>query len=226
MTIHMINAIIFDLDGTLLNTLEDLTNSVNYVMGRYGLPAHTIEEVRSYVGNGAARLIERSVPQGTGNPRYEEMLSAFREHYAAHCEDKAAPYEGIMELLHLLHQSGYRIAIVSNKPDKAVKQLCRRFFADYVEEAVGESGERKRKPAPDMVYQALDCLSVDASRAVYVGDSEVDLQTAGNVPMQCISVTWGFRQKAQLLAAGAKEENMVKTPPELISYLDRLRQEA
>lgn len=225
MSIHMVNAIIFDLDGTLLDTLEDLTNSVNYVMGQYGLPEHTIKEIRSYVGNGAAKLIERSIPLGMDNPGYEEMLSAFRQHYAAHCEDKAAPYEGVIKLLDRLRQEGYRMAIVSNKPDSAVKQLHRKFFARYVDVAIGESGELKRKPAPDMVYRALKSLSSDASHAVYVGDSEVDLQTAGNVPMRCISITWGFRLAEQLLTAGAKEENMVKTPVELISYLDRLNQE-
>lgn len=217
------DTIIFDLDGTLLNTLDDLTDSVNYVMGKYGLPAHTIEEVRSYVGNGAAKLIERAVPQGKENPSYEEMLAMYREHYALHCEDKAAPYEGIMELLSGLKQAGYRMAIVSNKPDRAVKQLNRKFFQAYVDEAVGESEEVKRKPAPDMVYQALAQLASRQSHAVYVGDSEVDIMTAAHVPMTCVSVTWGFRTKEQLLAAGASEERMITTPRELPSLLARLR---
>lgn len=221
----MIDTVIFDLDGTLLNTLEDLTDSVNYVMAQYGLSAHTIEEIRSFVGNGAAKLIERSVPQGRQNPLYEEMLETFRGHYAAHCEDKVAPYEGVMELLASLQKEGYRMAIVSNKPDKAVKLLKDKFFTGYVEEAIGENAQIQRKPAPDMVYRALEELSSDASHAVYVGDSEVDLQTAGNVPMKCISVTWGFRTVEQLTAAGAAQEHMVKSPQELISYLVRLRQE-
>ncbi len=218
----MIDTIIFDLDGTLLNTLEDLTNSVNYVMEQYDLPMHTIEEIRSYVGNGAAKLIERAIPHGTNNSAYEEMLEAFRAHYALHCEDKAAPYEGVMELLSSLRQSGYRLAIVSNKPDRAVKQLHRKHFMDYVHEAIGESDEIKKKPAPDMVYRALASLSSDASHAVYVGDSEVDLQTAANVPMTCISVTWGFRTRDQLLTAGAVEEKMIRIPQALLPLLARL----
>lgn len=220
----MVDTIIFDLDGTLLNTLEDLTDSVNYVMERYGLPLHTIEEIRSYVGNGAAKLIERAIPDGIGNPEYAKILEEYREHYAQHCEDKAAPYEGVIELLASLKKSGYHLAIVSNKPDKAVKQLCRRHFIEYVQEAIGESDEVKKKPAPDMVYRALASLSSDASRAVYVGDSEVDLQTAANVPMTCISVTWGFRTRDQLLAAGAVEEKMIRIPHELLQQLARLGQ--
>lgn len=218
----MIDTIIFDLDGTLLNTLEDLTNSVNYVMEQFGLPLHTLEDVRNYVGNGAAKLIERAVPQGIGHPEYERMLKMFREHYAAHCEDKAAPYEGVMELLESLKLAGYRTAIVSNKPDRAVQQLYERYFKEYVQGAAGESGDRKRKPAPDMVYRALAQLSSDMSRSVYVGDSEVDIMTAANVPMTCISVTWGFRTKEQLIAAGAVEENMITVPQELPSLLARL----
>ncbi len=221
----MTDTVIFDLDGTLLNTLEDLTDSVNYVMAQYGLPAHTIEEIRNFVGNGAAKLMERSVPQGRRNPQYDKMLEAFRAHYAAHCEDKVAPYEGIMELLETLHRQGFRMAIVSNKPDKAVKLLRNKFFAGNVEVAIGESAQIPRKPAPDMVYRALDELSSDVSHAVYVGDSEVDLQTAGNVPMKCVSVTWGFRTEEQLIAAGAAQENMLKAPRELVSYLARLGQE-
>ena len=222
----MIDTIIFDMDGTLLNTLDDLTDSVNYVMGQYDLPMHTIEEIRSYVGNGAAKLIERAVPNGISNPAYKKMLEAYQAHYALHCEDKAAPYEGIMELLSSLRQSGYRLAIVSNKPDRAVKQLYRKHFSKYVQEAIGESDEVKKKPAPDMVYRALASLSSDASRAVYVGDSEVDLQTAANVPMTCISVTWGFRTRDQLLAAGAVDENMIRIPQELLRLLARLGKQA
>lgn len=220
----MTDTIIFDLDGTLLNTLEDLTDSVNYVMREHGLPIHTIEEIKSYVGNGAVKLIERAIPQGTDNPAYEQMLKMFREHYALHCEDKAAPYEGIMELIAELKRAGYRMAIVSNKPDLSVKQLYDKYFKQYVQEAVGESESEgiKRKPAPDMVYQALARLSSDMSHAVYVGDSEVDIMTAANVPMTCISVTWGFRTKEQLLAAGAAEEKMITSPRELLPLLVRL----
>lgn len=220
----MIETIIFDLDGTLLNTLEDLTNSVNYVMKAYGHPVHTIEEVRCYVGNGAAKLIERSVPQGNSDPEYREMLETFRAHYAAHCEDKTAPYAGVIEMLAAAKQAGYRMAIVSNKPDQAVKLLGAKFFGEYVREFHGDREGFKRKPAPDMVYRALKELASDAQSAVYVGDSEVDLQTAANVPMPCISVTWGFRTEEQLIAAGAHKETMIRTPQHLLPLLARLRQ--
>lgn len=215
----MIDTIIFDLDGTLLNTLEDLTDSVNYVMERYGYPVHTIEEIRRYVGNGAAKLIERSVPQGIADPVYREMLESFREHYAAHCENKTAPYAGVMEMLSAARQAGYRMAIVSNKPDRAVKLLGAKFFGEYVQHFHGDREGGQRKPAPDMVYRALRELDSDAEHAVYVGDSEVDLQTAANVPMTCISVTWGFRTREQLLDAGASKEHMIKTPQELLPLL-------
>lgn len=219
------DTIIFDLDGTLLNTLEDLTDSVNYAMEKFGFPVHTIEEIRSFVGNGAPKLIERSIPQGTENPSYEAVLAAFKEHYAAHCEDKTKPYEGVMELLAQLKEKGYRMAVVSNKFDGAVKRLCKKYFGSYLETAIGESADVKRKPAPDTVYRALHELSCDGSRAVYVGDSEVDIQTAGNASLPCISVTWGFRTEEQLKAAGAKEKFMLSSPLELLPLLVRLREE-
>lgn len=224
----MIDTVIFDLDGTLLNTLEDLTDSVNYVMDRYGLPLHTIEEVRGFVGNGAAKLIERAVAQGREHPAYGEMLSAFRSHYAVHCEDKTAPYVGVEEMLSMLRESGYRLAVVSNKPDGAVKQLCHKFFGENIQEANGEneSAGIKRKPAPDMVYRALAGLSSNAADAVYVGDSDVDVQTAANVPMTCISVTWGFRTREQLLASGASPEKMIRTPKELLPLLETFGRES
>lgn len=218
----MIDTVIFDLDGTLLNTLEDLTDSVNHVMRLYGLPEHTIGEIRQYVGNGAAKLVARSVPQGSDHPAYKEMLGAFREYYGAHCEDKTAPYDGVMELLESLSRQGYHMAVVSNKPDRAVRQLCGKMFGGYIDVAVGESPETDKKPAPDMVYRALKALSSDASRAVYVGDSEVDIQTAANVPMACVSVAWGFRTREELTAAGAEAERLITAPRELAPLLARL----
>ncbi len=219
------DTIIFDLDGTLLNTLEDLTDSVNYAMEKFGFPVHTIEEIRSFVGNGAPKLIERSIPQGTENPSYEAVLAAFKEHYAAHCEDKTKPYEGVMELLAQLKEKGCRMAVVSNKFDGAVKRLCKKYFGSYLETAIGESADVKRKPAPDTVYRALHELSCDGSRAVYVGDSEVDIQTARNASLPCISVTWGFRTEEQLKAAGAEEKFMLSSPLGLLPLLARLREE-
>lgn len=221
----MIDTVIFDLDGTLLNTLEDLTDSVNAVMEQYGFPMHTMEEIRSRVGNGAAKLIERVLPRGLEEPAYEDILAAFREHYRIHCEDKTMPYEGVVQMLAAVKQAGYRMAVVSNKPDRAVKQLCAKFFGEYVQKAFGDSEGIKRKPAPDLVYRALAELSSEASCAVYVGDSEVDLQTAAGVPMTCISVTWGFRTPEQLLAAGACGDRMIRTGQELLPLLDLLRRE-
>lgn len=219
------DTIIFDLDGTLLNTLEDLTDSVNYAMEKFGFPVHTIEEIRSFVGNGAPKLIERSIPQGTENPSYEAVLAAFKEHYAAHCEDKTKPYEGVMELLAQLKEKGCRMAVVSNKFDGAVKRLCKKYFGSYLETAIGESADVKRKPAPDTVYRALHELSCDGSSAVYVGDSEVDIQTAKNASLPCISVTWGFRTEEQLKAAGAEEKFMLSSPLGLLPLLARLQEE-
>ena len=158
------------------------------------------------------------------NAAYDKILETFRQHYQLHCEDKTGPYDGVLEMLAQLKQEGYRMAIVSNKPDGAVKQLFHKYFSAYVEAAVGEHPGAMKKPAPDMVHQALAELMSDVSHAVYVGDSEVDLQTAANVPMPCISVLWGFRTEEELLAAGAVRENMIRTPQALLPYLLRLPQ--
>ena len=222
----MTDTIIFDLDGTLLDTLEDLTDSVNHAMKQFGLPTRTIEEVRGFVGNGVAKLIERCIPQGLENPSYDRILTSFKEYYAQHCEDKTRPYVGIMELLEELSGQGYHMAIVSNKFDGAVKQLNQQYFKEYIPVAIGESATVKKKPAPDTVYQALTELACDVSQAVYVGDSEVDRQTAGNVPMPCVSVTWGFRTRQQLMEAGAADAYMIKSPQELLPLLRHFPPEA
>ncbi|MCM1175352.1 MAG: HAD family hydrolase [Blautia sp.] len=221
----MITTIIFDLDGTLLDTLEDLTDSVNDALGKSGFPERTIDEIRSFVGNGIASLIARVLPEGKENPHYDEVLKTFREYYALHCKDKTRPYDGILPMLDALREQGYRMAVVSNKFDAAVKELCALYFGDRIEAAVGESEKVRKKPAPDAVYQVLEELSAKAEDAVYVGDSDVDLATAANVPMTCISVTWGFRSRGQLLAAGAKEGLMVTDPKRLPALLRALSQE-
>lgn len=222
----MITTIVFDLDGTLLDTLEDLTDSVNYAIGKYGFPERTIDEIRSFVGNGIAKLIERVIPEGTENPHYGEILKTFREYYALHCKDKTKPYAGILEMLDTLEKQGYRMAVVSNKFDAAVKELCALYFGERIRTAVGESEKVRKKPAPDAVYRVLEELSASAEQAVYIGDSDVDIATAANVPMTCISVTWGFRSREQLLAAGAKEHRMVTGPEQLPALLRTLSQEA
>ncbi len=193
----MKTAIIFDLDGTLLDTLGDLHASTNAVLEQFGYPKHTLDEVRAFVGNGARRLIEQAIPEGKGNT--DEVLAAFQPYYAAHCDILTQPYPGILALLAPLGEK-YPLAVVSNKPDRAVKELSSIYFPGLY--ARGESPECPRKPAPDMVYAAMQALG--AERCIYVGDSEVDVLTAQNAGMPCLSVTWGFRDVETLKNAGAK----------------------
>lgn len=199
----MIKAVIFDLDGTLLNTLADLASSTNYALGQYGYPLRTIDEVRRFVGNGVAKLIERAVPAGTSEADTQSVLSCFKNHYLEHSLDTTVPYDGIIDLLSQLKRKGIFTAIVSNKLDPAVRELHEHFFRGLVDTAVGESSERRAKPAPDMVNEALRRLGIDAESAVYVGDSEVDIMTARNAGMRCISVSWGFKTRDFLIQNGA-----------------------
>lgn len=187
--------VLLDLDGTLLDTLEDLWRSTNHALRCFGYPERTLEEVRQSVGNGAARLIRLAVPEGA-DP--EPVLAAFRAYYQDHCRVKTAPYPGIMEALAVLKEE-YPLGIVSNKPDSAVKALCDDYFPGIY--ARGESADCPRKPAPDMVRKAMEAIGVE--RCVYVGDSEVDVLTAKNAGVPCLSVLWGFRDKEALLDAGA-----------------------
>lgn len=200
----MIKGVLFDLDGTLLDTLEDLYQSVNAALTACGFPERTRMEVRSFVGNGVRNLMVRSVPDGEENPKFEECFQKFREHYAAHLNDHTAPYAGIMELLAELKEKGIPTAVVSNKSDAAVKELCRETFGDLVPLAIGESERVKKKPAPDTVIEAAAEIGVPLKDCVYVGDSEVDLATAENAGIPCISVSWGFRDKELLESLGAK----------------------
>ena len=196
---------IFDLDGTLLDTLDDLAAAVNYALRQHGMPEHTREEVRQMVGNGVRLLMVRAIPDGDMNPRFEDAFKTFREYYMAHSLDTTRPYDGIPELLRELRRRGKRVAVVSNKFYAATSELCRHFFPDTVEVAIGEheaEGIRK-KPAPDTVMEAFRQLGTEKENAVYVGDSDVDLQTACNSGLPCISVLWGFRDRAFLEAHGA-----------------------
>lgn len=213
------NAVIFDLDGTLLDTLEDLKNSANAAAGKYGMPQYSREDISSFVGNGIRRLIQQVVPGGEENPRFEEVFQAFKEHYAVHCMDETEPYPGIPALLDWLKKSGCRTAIVSNKADFAVKKLRDVYFGDLVDVAIGEREGCRRKPAPDSVLQALSELGVERERAVYVGDSEVDLLTARNAGMDCISVSWGFRSRDCLLEHGASPEYIAANVNQLKAML-------
>ena len=190
----MKTGILFDLDGTLLDTLDDLTVGVNHTMAVFGYPLRTEEEVRRFVGNGARRLIEQSVPE------YADAKTALREfqgYYSAHCQKLTRPYAGIMTALEELKRE-YPIAIVSNKPDAAVKTLCAQYFPGIY--ARGESADCPRKPAPDMVFRAMEEIGVE--RCIYVGDSEVDVLTARNAGVPCLSVLWGFRDREDMVAVG------------------------
>lgn len=200
----MKKAVIFDLDGTLLDTLEDLQNALNYALTAHGYPENSTEEVRKKVGDGLAKLVERAVPQGTGEAEQAAVLEIFKPYYAAHCREKTRPYRGVLELLAQLKAKGVKTAIVSNKADEAVKTLSREFFGESMDFAVGEKEGVRRKPAPDTVLAALSALNVTAEDAAYVGDSEVDLATAENAQMDCVAVTWGFRDEEFLITKGAK----------------------
>lgn len=209
--------IIFDLDGTLLDTLDDLADACNYALASVNAPQRTREEVRQFVGNGIARLMELALPDGLDNPVYEEALATIRAYYGTHNQIKTAPYAGILELLDELKHRGYRLAVVSNKPDSSVKPLVKLYFGDRFEAAVGDQEGITRKPAPGLVLCAMKEMGVTLENAVYVGDSEVDLLTAKNTGIPCISVTWGFRDRNVLAEAGATM--YADTPEELLKWL-------
>ena len=210
--------VIFDLDGTLLDTLGDLSSSVNYALHRHGLPERSKADVRRFLGNGIRRLVEQSVPEGTSPSMTEEVFQTFRQYYLEHSLDETTPYEGIMELLHQLQDMDVATAIVSNKLDPAVKELHQHFFSDTIRVAIGESSSIRRKPAPDMVDECIRLLGCDRQSCLYVGDSEVDLQTARNASLPCCSVSWGFRDKKQLIEAGAT--TIIDRPEELMGVIE------
>ena len=205
---------IFDLDGTLLSTLDDLAASTNYALRQHDMPEHTLDEVRWMVGNGVRLLIERATPGGASNPQFDSVFATFRSHYVEHSLDTTRPYPGIMEMLTELKRRGRRIAVVSNKFYVATQELCRHFFGDTVEVAIGERENIRRKPAPDTVIEALRQLGVGPEGAVYVGDSEVDVATARNSGLPCISVLWGFRDRDFLTEHGAT--TFITSPGEVL----------
>lgn len=194
---------VFDLDGTLLETLKDLAASTNFALRQYDMPEHSIEDVRMFVGNGVKKLMERAIPHGLDNPKFEEVYATFRQHYLNHNLDTTKPYDGIPELLRELKGRGKKLAIVSNKFYAATQDLARHFFPDTIKVAIGERENIKKKPAPDTVVEALRQLGVSKEGAVYIGDSDVDIMTARNSGLPCASVLWGFRDKEFLLEHGA-----------------------
>ena len=213
---------IFDLDGTLLDTLGDLAASVNYALRTHGMPDHSLDDVRQFVGNGVRLLMERAVPDGAMNPLFDEAFSTFRQHYMTHSLDTTRPYDSIPETLTALRERGNHIAVVSNKMMAATQELCRHFFQGTVEVAIGENENQgiQKKPAPDTVFAVLKALGVGKDEAVYVGDSDVDIQTAANAGIPCVSVLWGFRDRDFLLSHGAT--TLISNPSQLL-YLNQTR---
>ncbi len=212
------NTVIFDMDGTVLNTLEDLKDSVNYALDQMGYPSRTLDEVRRFVGNGARLLIERAVPTGTTKEACDKCLDIYSKHYATNMQNKTKPYDGIIDLLKELKNRKYKLAIVSNKFDTSVKALCKDHYDEYIKVAIGESQNVARKPAPDSVFTAMKELGSKGEESIYVGDSDVDVQTAHNAGLKCVGVTWGFRSREILLNAGA--DYIIDKPMELIQILE------
>lgn len=217
----MLDTVVFDLDGTLLDTLNDLANSVNYALAKHRLPTRTIPEVRRFLGNGIRYLMKKSVGDNMQDDcEFEPVFQSFRSHYVEHCLDTTQPYPGIMPLLKVLKQRGIKMAIVSNKLHPAVQELAHRFFEGYISSAVGESLTVRRKPNPDAVLAALNELGSTPNNAIYVGDSEVDLETSKNAGLRCALVTWGFRDESFLRSLPlATNTQFIHHPDELLKLL-------
>lgn len=210
--------VIFDMDGTILDTLEDLKDCLNHALEQNAFPVRTLEEVRNFVGNGIRKLVERAVPAGTDIREIDSVFSDFQIYYKLHCTDKTKPYAGIAELLRTLRQQGIKTAVVSNKIDFAVQDLVLRYFDGLFDMAVGDRPGMARKPAPDSVYAVLDGLHIDKEACVYVGDSDVDIDTARNAGLDSIIVTWGFRDREFLAARGASV--FAEKPEDVLMLLD------
>lgn len=208
---------IFDLDGTLLNTLQDLTDSVNYVVSQYGVSAYSTEQVRNMVGNGIRKLMERAMPGGNAHEHFEEAFSDFKIYYQANCMNHTKPYEGIQELITELQKKNIKIGIVSNKNHEALVKLCDYFFSDHVDVVIGQQEGIPKKPAPDSVLTAMSQMQARKDNTIYIGDSEVDAQTAANAKLACILVTWGFRDALQLAQCHANV--MIDQPKDLLNYI-------
>ena len=212
-------AAIFDLDGTLIDSLQDLWISVNHSLSQMGFPKRSLDEVRQFVGNGVGKLMQRAVPQGTDNALVEQCLQCFKQHYVKHCCENTAPYEGVVPMLRVLHQQGILTAIVSNKLQSGVDELVDKHFKGIIDVVIGEREGIRRKPAPDMVDLAVQQLQLEKDDCLYIGDSDVDVQTAGNAGLDCVAVLWGFRSRDVLLQAGATR--FVEHPAELLEFFGR-----
>ncbi|MBQ5592927.1 MAG: HAD-IA family hydrolase [Clostridia bacterium] len=208
-------AYIFDLDGTLLDTLLDLANAVNYAMRAKGYPERTVQEVRGFIGNGIRVLIKRAVPEGTSNDDYEEALAIFTKYYLEHIADYTKPYDGMIDVVKTLQQRGCKVAVLSNKAHFAAQAVVKDFFGDIFDMVVGKMDEFPTKPEPDSLFYTMKTLGVTAEESVYIGDSDVDVLTAHNAGLPCIGVTWGNRDEDVLLASGA--EYIAHTPDEILN---------
>ena len=209
--------LIFDMDGTILDTLEDLKNSMNHTLRLHNMPERTLDEIRSFVGNGIRRLIEQAVVEGTSEEKINVIHKDFMEHYEVHCADFTRPYDGVNDLITKLRNRGYKTAVVSNKADAAVQDLCVQYFPHLFDLAIGETPNVARKPAPDMVNLALEHFKIPREKSVYIGDSDVDVATARNSKLDMIAVDWGFRSRDCLIEQGAKI--IVSTPEEILEYV-------
>ncbi len=214
----MYEFILFDLDGTLLDTLDDLTASVNYALRQNGKKERSKQEVRSFIGNGIRLLIERAIGD-QNSPDFKKVFADFKTHYAAHCAEKTKVYDGVLQVLSALKAKGKRMSVLSNKADFATKQLCVQYFDGLIEVAVGERESEgiRKKPAPDAVFSVMDGFGANKQNTVYVGDSEVDIETAENAGLDCICVTWGFKDKEFLIENGGKV--FADTPQQLLQLL-------
>ena len=212
----MKNAAVFDMDGTILNTLDDLMDSTNFALKNNGLKERSLEEIRFFVGNGIQKLIERAVPQGTSKEVFEKVFADFKSHYKIHCADKTSYYDGIPSVIQTLRKMGVKTAVVSNKADFAVQELVEVYFKGLFDVALGEKAGVSKKPSPDMVNAALSVLGVEKEAAFYIGDSDVDFETAKNSSLDFIGVSWGFRGRKFLENLGAK--NIIDSPEELLNF--------
>jgi phosphoglycolate phosphatase len=217
----MITTLVFDLDGTLLNTIEDLMISTNYALEKYHYPVHTLDEIKTYVGSGIRKLIERSLPEKEATKDFDEVFKTFQNHYSIHKEDHTAPYQGIHELLVSLKQKNYKMAIVSNKFQQGVVELCTPLFGEEIEVMLGEQEDKgiHKKPAPDMVDMALKTLGSTKEESIYIGDSDIDVLTAKNSQLDFIGCSWGFRGRAFLENMGVTK--IADNPKDILSLIEK-----
>lgn len=213
----MTNILIFDLDGTLLYTLEDLKDSVNFALKKYNYPPISLEQTKKFVGNGVKKLVERAIPDGGNNINFEACLNTFKTNYSQNMFNKTQPYEGVTGMLTQLKQKGIKIAVVSNKFDSAAKGLCKKYFGNLIDIVVGQSESIPQKPSPESIFKVIKYFDGNIKNCIYIGDSEVDIQTAKNAGIPCISVSWGYRNRKILEKAGAKI--IIDKPSEILDLL-------